>query len=179
MIVGPGADSTLIVGGAEHDTHITITTNSLSLAVLPPVVQDEFTLISALVGDAFASTTYTTSIIITGMVDAETITGPSIAPGGNGTLIVWVWNHVADGAKNGDYTITVTVSYSEDNLFMSTATYTLEFQQPKEDGGLFGGGLESLLLIIIPIIVVVIVVIVVVKIVLSRREERASEAADK
>ncbi len=179
MVVGPGADSILVVGGAEYDTHLTITTSSLSVVVQPPQVAEQFTTVSAMVVDAFASTKYIASVRIDGIVDAISISGPSISPGGNGTSVSWVWDHLTDGAKSGEYTITITVSYSEDNVFTSAATYRLEFPQEKKEGGLFGGGgIMDWIIPIIAIVVVVIVIVVVVKFVLGKRAEKASETTE-
>lgn len=176
--VGPAPDSIMIVGGSQYDTHLTFMTASLSVAVQKPTVGEQFTTVSAVVVDAFASSKYIATVRIDGIIDAETVTGPSISPGGNGTSVTWNWNHKTDGAKSGEYTITVTVSYSEDNAFTSAATYNLEFEGEKKEDGLLGGGIMDWIIPIIVIVIVVIVIVVVVKVVLGKRGEKTSETSD-
>jgi hypothetical protein len=174
---GPSPDSAMIVGGCQYNTHITITTNSLSLGIQTPSVSEQATTISALVVDAFGSTRYDSILRIDGIVDAQTITGPTLSPSTNGTTITWIWDHNTDGAKSGEYTITVTLAYSDLNKFTNSGTFNLQFPETKEDPGIVGSLLDLMFPIIV-VIIAVIIAIVAVKIVLNRRDMEDLESAD-
>jgi hypothetical protein len=174
VIIGPAPDSTMIVGGADYDTHITIKTAPIFLGILDPVIDEQFgVVVSAIFIDAFSSTSYISNIRIDGITNAETLSQPLIAPGGNGTFISWIWDWKTDGASNGDYTITITLSYSEDNEFGASGQFYLEFPKSGgDDGGLLGGGW---LMPVIIIGVVAAVAGVAAKIILGRRSLEPSK----
>ena len=87
---------------------------------------------------------------------------------GNGTLVSWVWDHKTDGGESGDYTIAVTISYTEENEFTAMGTYNLEFPTTDNDDGGFLGGMGWLLPVIV-IIIIVVVAVVVIKVIRNRR----------
>jgi hypothetical protein len=130
--VGPGADSILIVGDAEHDTHITVTASPMTLEIQEPEIQEQFVVISAYINDSFASTRYFTGIKILGRTDVEAISEPTFTREGNATIATWIWDFKMDEAQDGEYRVSISVSYSEDNEFSAVETYDMEFQK---DGG--------------------------------------------
>ena len=130
--VGPGADSILIVGDVEYDTHITITASPITLEIQEPGIGEQFVVISAYINDSFASTRYYTDISIDGRTDAEAISEPTFIQEGNTTIVTWIWDFKMDGAQDGEYRVSISVSYSEDNEFTTVETYDIEFQK---DGG--------------------------------------------
>jgi hypothetical protein len=131
--IGPGADSTLIVGDEQYDTHITVTASPLTLEIQEPEFEGQCVVISAYINDSFASTRYYTEIGIIGKTDAETISEPEFAPEGNTTLVTWIWDSKADGAKDGEYRVSISVAYSEDTEFTAMETYAMEFLEPEPD----------------------------------------------
>ena len=131
--VGPGADSILIVGDVEYDTHITITASPITLEIQEPGIGEQFVVISAYINDSFASTRYYTDISIDGRTDAEAISEPTFIQEGNTTIVTWIWDFKMDGAQDGEYRVSISVSYSEDNEFTTVETYDIEFQKDVGD----------------------------------------------
>jgi hypothetical protein len=171
-IVGPGASSTLIVGSAEHDTHLTINAAPISLNVEKPLVTENFVAFIATFTDAFASTKINAHLDILGTIDIVHISDPVFSLGVNGSLVTWSWDYKADKAKDGDYTITVSLCYDEENEFFATANYVIEFPKPKEDRTILDEIMGYLPIIII--VVVVVVAVIAVKVIKNRREEKSS-----
>ena len=169
--IGKAPDATLIVGSVQCDTHITITTSPLTMAIQEPVVSSQLTTISVQISDAFGATKYQAHIIIDGMTDAETVSNPTVSPGGNGTIVSWNWDHRIDKAKDGEYKIIISISYSEENEFITMGVYQLTFPKDgDEQGGL--SGLGEWLIPIFVIVIIVIIVAVVYKIISDRRLSR-------
>ena len=166
--IGKAPDATLIVGSFQCDTHITITSNPLTMAIQEPVVSSQLTTISVQISDAFGATKYQSRIIIEGITDAETISNPTISPGGNGTIVSWNWDHRIDKAKDGEYKIIISISYSEENEFLTMGVFQLTFPKDgDESGGL--SGLGDWLIPIFVIVIIVIIIAVVYKIISDRR----------
>lgn len=175
-IVGPGADSTLVVGGTEYDTHITVTANPITVNVLEPRIESEFMMFSAGFTDAFGSSKLNAQISVKGRTEVLTLSDPSFIVGGNGSIVNWAWNYKTDEAKNGEYTIIITLSYSEDNEFMAMGKYDLEFPKTNGDDDDILSGLGSFTPYVI-IIIIVIVIAVVVKVLMGRRSDKTSESS--
>lgn len=173
--IGPGANSILIVGGSEYDTHITITAAPITLSVAKPVVDKEskLALFIANFTDAFSSTRLNARLMVTGEVDVNTISDPVFILSGNESSVNWLWDYKTDKAKCGEYTISVFLSYSEENEFFATGSYMMEFSEPKEDGGLLAG--LGWLLPLIIVVVIIAVTAVVIKVIMGRRSAKISE----
>lgn len=173
--VGPAPDSTLLVGGTEVDTHITITAAPITLSVAKPVVDKELKLALFIANftDAFSSKRLNARLMVTGEADVITISDPVFSLAGNASTVAWLWDYKTDKGKCGEYTISVFLSYSEENEFFATGTYTLELSDHKEDEGILAG--LGWLLPLIIVVVIIAVVAIVVKVVLNRRSAKISE----
>jgi hypothetical protein len=125
--VGPGADSILIVGDVEYNTHITVTANPITLDIQEPGIEADFVVISAYINDSFAATRYHTDLRIGGRTDAEAISEPTFVQEGNATVVSWIWDFRTDRAKDGEYRVSISVSYTEEGEFTAVETYDMEF----------------------------------------------------
>lgn len=133
---GQGAASTLIVGGAEYDSHITIQTYSIYTQINEPQINENFVTFSADYKDAFSTNNLMAQISVKGMSNVKTLSGPTFSPGNNWSLVTWTWDYKTDKGIGGKYLITITLSYSEDNKFGSTGQYNLTFSKDSgEDNG--------------------------------------------
>jgi hypothetical protein len=171
-IIGPGADSVLIVGSDEFDSHLEITTSPMSLSTNPPVINLDIVTFSATFIDAFSATRYDAHIMIDGEVDVISISEPVFTMADNGSLVSWDWNFKADKARDGDYIVFISLCYGDENDFKATGEYHLKFEKTEGDPGI----IESLGLIfpLIIIAIIAVVIIVVVRKILSRRAERTA-----
>lgn len=172
--LGPGADSKMIVDSSDYDTHITITANPITVSIDEPVISGDFLTFSATYIDAFSSTKLNALLRIDGSVDVETLSLPTFNMGGNGSAVTWIWDYKSDGARDGEYTITISLSYCEENEFRAMGTYMIEFPGGDEDGGIISS-IVGLLPIIIVIIAAVVAAVVLIKLLKNRKEaERES-----
>jgi hypothetical protein len=159
-------------GSMQYDSHIKISCNSMYVMVVPPIVMDEIVIFSALIIDAFNSQHLDAHILVTNHIDVVSISPPRFIQGDNGSMVAWDWNFKADKAQDGTYKVTVSVCYGEENDFMASGTYILEFHEHEEDKGL----IESLgiLFPIIIIAIIAVVVVIIVKVILNRRADKST-----
>lgn len=167
VVIGPAPDSTMLVGGSEFDTHITITTAPISISVNEPIIIEDIVTFSATYADAFGSTKLNAMLNVNGKSDVTTLSEPSFTPGINGSSVAWGWNYKADEAQEGEYTVSVTLSYGEDNGFTATGIYMIEFPKEEKDEGFFGS--IGWLLPIIILVIVIVVIIITARKILERR----------
>ena len=159
VVIGPAPDSTMVVGGSEYDTHITITTAPITIIVNEPIITEDIITFSATYWDAFGSTKLNAMLNVIGKSDVTTLSEPSFAPGNNGSGVAWGWNYKADKAQEGEYTVSVTLLYGEENGFVATGSYVLTFpKEEKETTFLdsFGWLIPIIILVVIIIIAVVV-----------------------
>ncbi len=170
-IVGPGADSVLIVGSDEYDTHLEITTSPMSLATNPPVINLDIVTFSATFIDAFSASRYHAHIMIDGEVDVVSISEPVFTMADNGSLVSWDWNFKADKGRDGEYMVFISLCYGDENDFKASGEYHLEFHEHKEDEGFLG----SMGWILHPILlaIAIIVAIIIIRKVLQRRAQNS------
>ncbi|UCE73925.1 MAG: hypothetical protein JSV56_13035 [Methanomassiliicoccales archaeon] len=172
--VGPGANSKLLVGGDEYDSHLTVITSPITVSVKSPGVTDTLVIFSATYTDAFASTKLNAHIMVDGKVEVATLSDPTFAPGVNGSSVSWQWDYITDKGRDGEYQITVFICYSEENEFMAQGAFTIVFPKSDEGGGIFDE--MGWLLPVIIVVVIIAVVAVALKFILARRSAMASEA---
>jgi hypothetical protein len=170
--VGPGADSVLIVGSDEYDTHLEITTSPMSLSTNPPVINLDIVTFSATFIDAFSASRYHAHIMIDGEVDVVSISEPVFTMADNGSLVSWNWNFKADKGRDGDYMVFVSLCYGDENDFKASGEYFLEFHEHEEEPGI----IESLGLLF-PIIIIAIIAVILVIVVRRIRSRRAENLA--
>lgn len=169
-IIGQGASSTLIVGSDEHDSHLTITTSPMSLFTNSPVINLDIVAFSATFIDAFSATRLHAHIFIDGVVEVVTISEPIFSLSDNGSVVSWDWNFKTDKGRDGEYTVSVSLCYGDENDFKATGVYFLEFHKHTEEGGI----IQSLG-ILFPIIIIAIVAVVIVIAVRFIRNRRANK----
>ncbi|UCG70705.1 MAG: hypothetical protein JSV09_06740 [Thermoplasmata archaeon] len=167
--LGPGADSKLIVGSAQYDTHVKISANPMTVSVNEPLVDEGFITFSATYIDAFSSTKLNALLRVDGGVDVETISHPTFSVGGNGSTVTWIWDYKSDGGRDGEYTVTISLSYCEENDFRAMGTYMIDLPGGDEGGGIIGG-IVGLLPIIIVVIAAVVAAVILMRLLKSRKE---------
>ncbi len=174
-----GSNFQVTWGSMQYNSHITFTCNPIMVTVNEPIVLEEElgegVVFSATVFDAFSSPMLWGKIMVSGPTTVVNIFGPIIFQGLNSTLITWLWDHKTDKGKDGDYMITISVSYSEEeeNEFSGFGKYAIEFpEDEKEDKGFLG----DYGWVLHPIIVVVVIVVGVVayKKIKSKKEEKSA-----
>jgi hypothetical protein len=173
-VIGPAPDSIMVVGGSEYDTHITITTAPITISVNEPIVAEDIVIFSATYADAFGSTKLNAMLNVIGKSDVITLSEPNFTPGANGSIVLWGWNYKTDKAQEGEYTVSVILSYGEDSGFVATGTYVLTFPKEEKEEGI----LESMgwLIPIIILVVIIVVAVIVIRKILARREISSSES---
>ncbi|UCE73926.1 MAG: hypothetical protein JSV56_13040 [Methanomassiliicoccales archaeon] len=102
-------------------------------------------------------------------MDVETLSLPTVSGGANGSAVTWIWDYKSDGARDGEYTITISLSYCEENDFRAMGTYMIAFPGGDEDGGIIGM-IMGLLPVIIIIIIAVVVIVFLIRYLKNRRE---------
>jgi hypothetical protein len=167
-----GSDYELSWGSTQHASQITFICNPMVLSINEPLISEEEVVFSATILDAFLSSALCGRIIVTGSTTVTSLTGPGFIHGANGTVISWIWDYKTDNGKSGDYTIIISVSYSEneENEFNTMGKYIIEF--PKGEDG--ENGILSGIGWLLPVIIVVVVIgvsVVAFKIVQTKREE--------
>ncbi len=164
-----GSNFEVAWGSLQYNSHITITCNPILVTINQPLVSEQNVVFSASIQDAFVSTALIANLKVTNHGDILSISEPRFSQGEeNGTTVSWDWDYKTDKARNGEYTVTVVLSYSEENEFTATGSYILEFPETGEDGG----GLGWLIPLII-VVVIIAVIVVVVKVVLARRSSKS------
>ena len=161
----------MVWGNPHYDTHVRINCAPIVLEVTPPIVTDDFVTFLATAKEAFGTplSALNPTIRVSNHADVETLDGPNYSEGGNGTIILWIWNYRADEAHSEDYTVTVILSYDGENEFLASGIYFLELPEETEEGGL------GWLMPVIIIIVIIVVIVVVVKMILGRRSGETSK----
>jgi hypothetical protein len=161
-----GSDFRLSWGSPQYDSHVIVACNPISVSLNPPMITEDNVIFSARILDAYGTTEFIAKIQVTNSVDVVSLSDPEFFNEDNGTLVIWIWDHKTDNGKDGDYRISVSVYYSEENEFYTVSSYKLTFPKPDEDVGLFG---DLGWLFYIGITMVVISIILVVK---KRRESK-------
>jgi hypothetical protein len=154
-------------GSMNYDSHIKISCNSMFIMVIPPIIEEEFVIFSAVIMDAFNSQQLDAHITVTNHIDVVSISPPRFIMGENGSMIAWDWNYKADKAEDGEYRVTVSVCYGEDNDFQGSGTYILEFHEHEPPEDIFTS--LGILFPIIIIAIIAVVAVIVVKVILNRR----------
>lgn len=169
-----GSNFEVAWGSSQHNSHITITCNPMLVTINQPLVSEHNVVFSASIQDAFVSTALIANLKVTNHGDILSISEPRFSQGEeNGTTVSWDWDYKTDKARNGEYTVTVVLSYSEENEFTAMGSYILEFPGGGEgDGGILGG--LGWLIPLIIVVVIIAVIFVVVKVVLARRSSKSA-----
>lgn len=141
----------ILYGSIEHNSHITIISNPISIIEIETNVEEKKGIITGTFTEAFGSDltrlNYTISII--GPTEAKTISKPITTQGvGNETnatnisIVQWTWDFKQDEAAAGEYIITITVGYemnttttgtSEANMWTEEANFVLTKEQIKDE----------------------------------------------
>jgi hypothetical protein len=144
------------------------------VTVNQPLISEHSVEFLASFQDAFGSTALIANIRVTNEVDIISISEPHFSLGENGSIVSWIWDYKSDGGRCGEYTITISLSYCEENDFRAMGIYNIELPGSHKDGGIIGS-IMGLLPIIIIIIAVVVAAVVLIKLLKNRKEaERES-----
>lgn len=131
--VGPAPDSELLYASIAHDSHITITCNSVSVDIQEPQINEnnEEVTIEAIANDTFGyediSNEYMT---ITGPVTGVTISKDLISQSGAEKKVQWVWDYGEDQAISGTYAVTVTFTDNSGNDWTNEIEFYLTITHP-------------------------------------------------
>jgi hypothetical protein len=169
-----GSDYELSWGKTQHASQITFTCNPMLLSINEPLISQEEVVFSATILDAFLSNSLFGRITVTSSTTVTTLIGPRFIHSANGTVISWAWDFKTDKGKSGDYTISISVSYTEneESEFNTMGKYIIEFPRTeKEESGILSG-----FEVLFPVIVIVVIIgisVVAYKIIKNKREEKS------
>ncbi|MEW5760641.1 MAG: hypothetical protein AB1779_07730, partial [Candidatus Thermoplasmatota archaeon] len=140
--IGPSASSTFLYGSSILDSQVTISASPISLNISEPHKAKDHVCIKATVRDSLipAPVSYPySSISVSGPTDGKTFSIVKFGGSGNETTVDWEWYYKKDGAKSGEYEITITVGYDKNVTVSNSSKFSIELPEEKKTKGFIPG----------------------------------------